>query len=251
MKNHFLLLLSLITLLAACTPSPEQQRNDISKLEAEYASNAVPELAQQLIDKYSAYTAAHPEDSANNLAYHVKSSRLHFMLNQMTEGAERIKAVFEDYGDEGVAAIKADLQETRKTMFNDSTGRIDLPKAAAFINATEAMANLRPDDPQTPVLLHQAGETARSTRDFQKAIAIYDQIYENYPDYEKAPQSLFLKAFTLDNDLKRPDEARKLYEEFLERYPEDDFADDTQFLLENLGKDDEEIIKSFQEKEVQ
>ncbi|MEN0006956.1 MAG: tetratricopeptide repeat protein, partial [Bacteroidota bacterium] len=81
--------------------------------------------------------------------------------------------------------------------------------------------------------------------------AIYDQIYENYPDYEKAPQSLFLKAFTQDNDLKRPDEARKLYEEFLERYPEDDFADDTQFLLENLGKDDEEIIKSFQEKEVQ
>ena len=32
---------------------------------------------------------------------------------------------------------------------------------------------------------------------------------------------------------------------FCKSYPNDDFADDTKFLLENLGKDDEEIINSF------
>ena len=53
-------------------------------------------------------------------------------------------------------------------------------------------------------------------------------------------------AFTLDNDLQRHEEAKELYESFLEKYPDDDFADDTQFLLQNLGKTDEEIIQSFE-----
>ena len=56
---------------------------------------------------------------------------------------------------------------------------------------------------------------------------------------------MFLKAFTYDNDLKKVEEARVLYNEFLKKYPNDEFADDTKFLLENLGKDDEEIINSF------
>ena len=57
-----------------------------------------------------------------------------------------------------------------------------------------------------------------------------------------------LSAFTLDNDLKRFEEARTLYEEFLERYPQNEFSDDARFLLENLGKDEEEIIRSFEKK---
>ena len=99
------------------------------------------------------------------------------------------------------------------------------------------------------MLLHQAGETARSIRNYGKAIEIYDLIYNVFPDYEKAPQALFLKAFTLDNDLKQTEEAKALYEAFLEKHPDNEFADDTQFLLDNLGKDDEEIIQSFQQKE--
>ena len=77
------------------------------------------------------------------------------------------------------------------------------------------------------------------------ADAIYDAIYTQYPQYEKAAQALFLKAFTYDNDLKDKGTAKALYEEFLQKFPNDDFADDTQFLLKNLGKNDEEIIKSF------
>ncbi len=145
----------------------------------------------------------------------------------------------------GTPDINARLEDMRMHMFNDSTQRIEYRVANDFVNSCQLHAMILPDDSQSPVLLHKAGEVARSIRAYNKALEIYDWIYEKYPDYEKAPQALFLKAFTLDNDLKRFDEAKVLYEEFLQKYPNDDFADDTQFLLENLGKDDEEIINSF------
>ncbi|GJM32680.1 MAG: hypothetical protein DHS20C18_16810 [Saprospiraceae bacterium] len=144
------------------------------------------------------------------------------------------------------------LENMRVKMFNDSTQRIEYRIANDYINSCQLHAMVLPEDPQSPVLLHKAGEVARSIRAFNKALEIYNWIYTKYPNYEKAPQALFLQAFTLDNDLKKYDEAKVLYEEFLKKYPNDDFADDTKFLLENLGKDDEEIINSFsgeQEKE--
>lgn len=130
-------------------------------------------------------------------------------------------------------------------MYNEKTHRLDTRAAGDFIESCDVFALLKPEDPKSPDYLHKAGETARAIRAFPRAIEIYDRIYTNYPSFEKAPQALFLKAFTYDNDLKEYDKARALYTAFLEKYPNDDFADDTQFLLKNLGKSDEEIIQSF------
>lgn len=142
-------------------------------------------------------------------------------------------------------SIEERIESLGRRMFNDSLGRIEYRIANDFINSCELHAMLLPNSEKSPDFLHKAGETARSIRAYTKALEYYEWIGEKYPNYEKAPQALFLRAFTLDNDLKRIDEARALYEEFLQKYPNDDFADDTQFLLENLGKDDEEIINSF------
>ena len=49
--------------------------------------------------------------------------------------------------------------------------------------------------------------------------------------------------------MKQYEKARGLYEEFVKNHPTDEFADDTQFLLANLGKSDEEIIKQFEEQQ--
>lgn len=137
------------------------------------------------------------------------------------------------------------IDQLASSMFNDSTSRIEYRIANDYINSCELYAMLLPESANSPSYLHKAGETARSIRTYQKALELYEWIGDKYSNFEKAPQSLFLRAFTLDNDLKRYDEAKVLYEEFLQKYPEDDFADDTKFLLENLGKDDEEIINSF------
>lgn len=158
---------------------------------------------------------------------------------------------------EEAAAVKAKLSadlppiQTRidtlaKGIFDLSTGRVNRRTANNFIESCDLYSLIVPEDPVSPELLHKAGEAARATRAFNSALDIYDRLYQRYPDFEKAPQALFLMAFTLDNDLQRHDEAKALYERFLEKYPDDDFADDTQFLLQNLGKTDEEIIQSFE-----
>lgn len=138
-----------------------------------------------------------------------------------------------------------DITALGSSMYDETTHKVDFEAANDYIRVCELYALLQPKNDQSPEYLHKAGETARAVRAFPKAVAIYDWIYTQFPNYEKAAQALFLKAFTYDNDLNDKATAKVLYEEFLNKYPNDDFADDTQFLLSNLGKDDEEIIKGF------
>ena len=156
---------------------------------------------------------------------------------------EKAAAIAKDYGNE--TSMDAKIVDFGNRLMNDSTKRIDYRVANDFIGLCEINALMLPADPSSPDYLHKAGETARSMRSFPKALEIYDWIVSKYPTHPKAAQALFLKAFTYDNDLKKVEEARVLYNEFLKKYPNDEFADDTKFLLENLGKDDEEIINSF------
>lgn len=141
--------------------------------------------------------------------------------------------------------IAEDITALGGNMYDETTHKVDFQAANDYIRTCELFSLLKPQDGLSPDYLHKAGETARAIRAFPKAVAIYDRIYANYPTYEKAAQALFLKAFTYDNDLGDKATAKVLYEEFLQKFPNDDFADDTQFLLANLGKNDEEIIKGF------
>ena len=145
--------------------------------------------------------------------------------------------------------ISEDIANIGNQMFNDSLQRMDFRAANDYIAATELYAIMNPGAADAPELLLKGAETARSVRNFQRALSMYEMVSTEYGNSPKAGQALFMRAFTLDNDLKRYDEARTLYEQFLEAYPNDEFADDTRFLLENLGKSDEEIINSFTKKD--
>ena len=96
--------------------------------------------------------------------------------------------------------------------------------------------------------LLRAGEMAALVNQPKKSLTYYEKILTDYPDHSKAATALFMKGYTLDDKLKKFDEARTVYEMFMKTYPDNDFADDTVFLLENLGKSEEEIIKLFEAK---
>ena len=103
------------------------------------------------------------------------------------------------------------LDNLGSSMYNEETHRLETRIAGDFIESCDVFARLKPEDPKSPDYLHKAGETSRATRSFTRAIGIYDRIHANYPNFAKAPQALFLKAFTYDNDLKNYDKARALY----------------------------------------
>ncbi len=131
------------------------------------------------------------------------------------------------------------------TMYNEKTHFLDRNKATQYINACEVYAITNPKDEKSPEFLFKAAETSRTIKNYPKALEIYDWIYNSFGSYPKSGQALFLKAFTLDNDMKKYELARPVYQSFLEKHPDDIFAKDTKFLLENLGKSDNEIINNF------
>ncbi len=136
----------------------------------------------------------------------------------------------------------------KQRVFNDSVTQ-NKTWIKTFVEASEAYALARPNDKtKSSTLLHQAAEASRSIGAFDRALMFYDWILDKYPESPKASQALFLKAFTYDNNKKDIAKAREYYQEFLKKYPKDEFADDAQFLLGNLGKSDEEILRELTQK---
>lgn len=133
-------------------------------------------------------------------------------------------------------------------MFGAGSMRINSTVARSYVDACMAYAVVYDGKSESAENLHKAAETARSLGEMDEALMMYDWIIERYPDHPRTPQALFLKAFTYDSDMKEFDKARQYYTEFMEKYPENDFAKSAEFLLENLGKDDEELLQILQEK---
>lgn len=128
---------------------------------------------------------------------------------------------------------------------DEQTGRIKPNEARLFIDTVLQFVATYPDGEQSPQQLYKAAEVARSIEEYSKALAIYAQIENDFPKYEKAPKALFMQAFTYGEDLNDEAKAKELYEAFIAKYPDDDFVDDAQILIQTMGKTDEEIFESL------
>ena len=129
----------------------------------------------------------------------------------------------------------------------DNTG-INKDAAMKYVDACEAYALAYPDNKGTADNLFKAAEVAKSIRTFPKSLSLYDWIIDKYPNYEKAPTALFLKGFIIENNVKDDKKAGEIYQSFLSKYPKHDLADDVEFLIENLGKSDQEILEMIEAK---
>lgn len=128
---------------------------------------------------------------------------------------------------------------------------INRQHALRFVDAAEAFALVKKDNPNTPKHLYQAAEIARSLRTMPKAMTLYDWLLEEYPDNEKSPTVLFIKGFLLEQEFKDEERAKTIYNQFLETYPDHEMASSAKFLLENMGKSDDEILKDIERKQQQ
>jgi tetratricopeptide (TPR) repeat protein len=140
------------------------------------------------------------------------------------------------------------LRVMKANMFNTETFRLDEAKANEYILAVELSVMLDPALPSGPENLHLAAESARTIRNPEKAIELFDWLVAQYPQHPRGITALFLKGFVIDNDLKDYTRAGEVYNEFLAKHPTHEFAESAKFMLQNLGKSDEELIKMLEEK---
>lgn len=145
--------------------------------------------------------------------------------------------------------LDALLVKLKTDMVDTITFRLDEAKAKEYIQASELVVMIDPTLASGPENLHLAGETARTIRQPAKAIEIFDWLANQYPEHPRGQTGLFLKGFVTDSDLKDYKRAGEIYNLFIARYPTHEFAESARFLLANLGKSDDEIIRMLEEKQ--
>ena len=118
------------------------------------------------------------------------------------------------------------IKEAEKGLLTDSTFSPDALEAKKLIGLYDQYAKQFPADTLRAEYLFKAGEISAGINDPLAGIDYYDRLYKNYPGYNKAPVALFLQGFIYENQLGRLDEAKSIYQQFLERYPEHPIASD-------------------------
>jgi tetratricopeptide (TPR) repeat protein len=138
------------------------------------------------------------------------------------------------------------IKKTEASVF-DENGMIDQSRVDELISVYISYARSYPQDSLSPGYLFRAADVAMTTNRSNQAINLYQRIREEYPAYRKVPEALFLEGYVFENYLGRLDKAKAIYEEFLEKYPDNDFATDAEISLKYLGKSPEELIEIFQQ----
>ncbi len=143
----------------------------------------------------------------------------------------------------------AEIQTAEDTLFSTSEGFIDKAKALELVDLYVDYANSYPDDSMAVEYLFKGAEFCLNLGEGQRAITLYNRVIQEYPDFRKVPECLFLKGYVYENYLGDLDNAKAIYLEFIEKYPDNEFADDAEISIQNLGKSPEELIKQFEEQQ--
>ncbi len=97
--------------------------------------------------------------------------------------------------------------------------------------------------------LYRAAELYSGAFEYGKALDIFDQINDRFPEHKRAADALFQKGFIYNNRLGDTARARVAYTEFITQYPDDPLADDAQIEIDRLGIPTEEWLERFIEQE--
>lgn len=146
--------------------------------------------------------------------------------------------------------LAAEIEALRQKLASATTFPLDSVAGNQLIDKSIQYADAFPKDTVAPRLLFQAAEVAKAIGKPQKSVELWERIDSQFSTFGKAPESLFLIAFTLENDLGNKDKAKEVYQSFIEKYPNHDLTDDAQQLLQFLqsGKTIDEIMKEFEQK---
>ena len=151
----------------------------------------------------------------------------------------------------GPAEVSRLLMDNFQAVSNPTTGELNPQACKDFVSAATQLSDKFPSDTLAAMPLYRAAEVVRAMNDPQLTANIYRKVYDNYPAFSKAPEALFMLGFTYDEDLEDLEKAKATYNDFLQKHPNHSFADDTEMLLKNLGKSDEEILKELEAKGIE
>lgn len=161
-------------------------------------------------------------------------------------GTEAVKGDRESLGKSEKAEYLKNLRNLEAQLYTAS--KFDETVALSMVNQYADFAKNFPEDSLAPECLFKAGEISSSLRQGSQAIHFFRSVCEKYPTYQKVHYALFLQAFVYETQMNDQEKARSIYNEVIEKYPNEQVAVDAKASIQNLGKSDEELIREFEAK---
>jgi TolA-binding protein len=153
--------------------------------------------------------------------------------------------------------VSCSTQKTDKELFDEAQKNLKEDKIPEAVLSFDELVNNHPESNLAPEALSKLAsiyqnkmvKSLSEKENLEKAVTIFRKIHDEYPESTYAPTGLFMAGFINANELQNFDEATKLYNQFLEEYPDNELASSAQAELDNMGLSPEEILKNNVAKE--
>lgn len=137
------------------------------------------------------------------------------------------------------------IEKLEKQVFSAEKA-VDPVVASDLVSAYCDFADANPNDAMAPEYLFKAVDVSMNLNEPQRTIFIIDKLLKDYPEYPRTQAALFVKAFIFETRYGNLNMAKKIYEQYLEMYPDGEFAEACRASIENLGLSPEELVKKFE-----
>ena len=144
--------------------------------------------------------------------------------------------------------LQEEIKSLEAQLKSQDGKKMDRSKVSELIEKSQLFAKSFPKHEAAPALLFRAADVARGTGNPTLGIQLWGTLMQNYPDYERAPDALFLTGFTYENNLNKKEEAKKYYNKFLNDHPNHALFNQVKQTLDQIDKSPEELVKEFQRK---
>lgn len=108
----------------------------------------------------------------------------------------------------------------KNVLTNPGERGVNADNTELFIDLCESFAIAYPNE-KCHQFICLKRQIWRALGSLPKMLSLYDWVFQYYPTFDKAPLALFLKGFALDSELRKFDEAKEVYQEFLVKFPQD------------------------------
>lgn len=139
--------------------------------------------------------------------------------------------------------LSADLEELEAQIAQQTVPDEQLLEKA--ISLFQDFAAAFPDDPQSPDYLLKAADFSMAIRRVEKSVKLLDRIIEQYPNYTKLEDVMYVKASHLDFDLRDTTAAKEAYRAFVDRFPASKMVEDARMRMANISLSMEELVEQF------
>ncbi|MCH8553571.1 MAG: tetratricopeptide repeat protein [Schleiferiaceae bacterium] len=135
------------------------------------------------------------------------------------------------------------LTELEETL-NQSLEEMNTPFADSVAEAFTNFSRNYPEHEQAPMFLFKAAEIrVNQTGKALFGVVLFQELIERFPESKLAPNALFMIPMTFDAVLGDDTRALKGYREFLNQYPDHEFASEARNLLHLIESSPDDLSK--------